>query len=98
MSPDFTETINYILAGGYAVIAAALVSLLGEKSVRFQLWPYWSKVAFQFGVSAAIGIAAWAAVTYVPPDTLRAVAPLWQIVFFSALPVLSNQLWHKLTK
>lgn len=98
MSPDLIETLAYLSTAGSAVVVAMLLSYVAEHSARFQAWTPDAKRATQLGGSVAVALAAYAVVTYVPADTLAALAPWWRVAFVSAIAALGNQAWHKLTK
>ena len=98
MSPDLLETLTWLSGLGSAVAGAALISLLAEYWLWFQKLPADAKLLFQVAASAAIALAAFLVVTFVPAEVLAQIAPYWRILFGAVVAALGNQLWHKATK
>lgn len=95
---NLTEVLKWLAAGGGAVVIAALASFLAERSQFFQSLDALVKQAVAIIGGGLIGVAAWAVVTYVPAETLAAIAPAYAAFALSAIGALAGQAAHAVRK
>jgi hypothetical protein len=77
-------------AGG----AAAVFSFIAERIPALQEWTPLERSLLHLVGSLGIALAAYAVLTYVPPDTLAQLAPAFQLVYGVAAAWLANQIAH----
>ena len=97
-STDLKEGLAFLSTGGSAAIVTFLASYLAENWKWFQAQKPEIKKALSVGASIAIGLGAWAIVTYVPPEVLNSLQAPFQVAALSVITLLGGQAWHKLTK
>ncbi len=95
---DLFEVLKWLAAGGGSIVIAALASYAAEKSAKFQALDSLQKKAVAVVGGGLIGVAAWAVVTYVPAETLQAIAPAYTAFMLSAIGALAGQVAHAARK
>ncbi len=75
--------------------SAAALSFIAERLPSFQKLDPGRKAAVHLGGSLAIALAAYGVLTYVPPETLKAITPVFQLVAGVVGAWIANQIAHK---
>ncbi len=75
--------------------ASAALSFIAERVPAFQRLSPAHKSLFHLAGSVALALAAYAILTYVPPDVLAQIAPVFQIVAAVVGSWLANQVAHR---
>lgn len=73
-SPE--SVLRWVVAGGSSVAANIVLSFLLERVAAFQKQTRQTKDLTVKALSFAIGFGAWAAITYLPPETFARVTPI----------------------
>ena len=88
-------TINeFLIYAATAGGATALLSFLTERWPAFQTWTPSQRSYFSLGGSVALALAAWAILTFVPPDVLETLKAPFQVVAGVVIAWLANQFGH----
>jgi len=90
------DALQWLTAGGAAVLGSMLTSYLGEHWAWFQKKkPAFKRIAMP-ATSGLIGLAAWAVVEYVPPETLDKLGEPFAAIAVAVAAALANQAYHAL--
>lgn len=75
--------------------ASAALSFIAERLPAFQKLTSQQKSAIMLFGSLAIALSAYGVLTYVPPETLDALQPIFQVIYGVVATWLANQFAHK---
>lgn len=93
---NLTDFLTWLISGGGSVMAASWIL------EQFPAWVEWTNVQAKkwtfFGVAAAIGLGALAAITFVPAATIALLAPYFAVVAAVFAAVFIGEAFHKITK
>ena len=92
--PDFTNlnaVLTWLMAGGGSIVFAWIGSALLDQSASYNALSALWKRAIAIVGGGLIGLGAWAIVTYVPAETLAAIAPAFGAFMLSALGAAAGQ-------
>ena len=89
---DINQFLQWVASAGGA---AGLVSFLAERFPALQKLSSQAKGLTQAGACIVLAIVAYAVMTYIPPDTLKTLAPYFQIVYGVGATWVANQIAHK---
>ena len=89
------DFLAWLLGSGGSVMAASWIleriTWFQDKSAEFKEW-------FFFFLASAIALGAYAAVTYVPAETMQMLAPYFSVVSGIFISVVVGKAFHKLDK
>jgi len=88
---NLSAVLAYLAAGGGAIVAAWIVSVVLDKQAWFIALSATAKQFAAMGIAGLFGLAAWAIVTYVPASVLEAIAPAYSAFMLSALAAGAGQ-------
>jgi len=91
-----SDALQWLTAGGAAVLGSMLSSYLGEHWAWFQKKSTAFKRLAMPAVSGVLGLAAWAVMEYVPPETLDKLGEPFAAIAVAVAAALANQAYHAL--
>lgn len=92
--PTMTIT-EFLVWLGSSAGATAFLSFVAERLPAFQDLSSTAKGYWMLGGSVAIALIAWAVLTYLPPEILAQLAPVFQIVYGAVASWIANQFAHQ---
>ena len=96
MNPlTLSDFLVWLATGGGAAVA---ISKIGEMIPWFVALPSNTKKIVQYGLSALVGCAAFAVMSYAPPEVLDAIAPYFAILASLVVPIFLNQSYHSIVR
>lgn len=95
---DIFAILKWLAAGGGAVAIAWLGSVVLDRIKAYNALDAFAKRAIAIVGGGLIGLSAWAIVTYVPAETLQAIAPAFTAFMLSALGAGVGQLAKAVSK
>ena len=96
MNPlTLSDFLVWLATGGGAAVA---ISKIGEMIPWFVALPSNTKKIVQYGLSALVGCAAFAIMSYAPPEVLDAIAPYFAILASLVVPIFVNQSYHSIVR
>lgn len=99
--PDLTNLnaiLTWLAAGGGAIVITWIGSVLLDRIPAYNALDGLAKRGIAILGGGLIGLGAWAVVTYVPAETLTAIAPAFTAFMLSALGAGAGQLAKAVSK
>lgn len=99
--PDLTnlfDVLKWLAAGGGSIAIAWIGSILLDRWAWYARLSAWVKRIVAVVGGGLIGLGAWSVVTYVPVETLQAIAPAFTAFMLSAIGAGAGQLAKAVSK